>query len=295
MAKTNSSLPLVTLEHPKEDPEEVYVRKQWNLLRYRLQQLPVASRAKLQGRFTQELLDQTFVLETPRGSLSFVALGKTGASRALKLLTRQPATIEWIDSFRPNTVFWDIGANIGVYALYAALQEDIQVIAFEPAAVNYFILTANCEANAFDSRVQCLLLGLGDTRSVARLEVSQFASAMSFSFHGKRKRPYPSRQAALLLPIDQLIEDYGLACPNYIKIDVPGLTQQIIAGAAQTLRREELLELHVEMGNSPIGQQIKSVLAEAGFTVAATNTHGSVDVTFVRQKANGVLKRVVGK
>jgi FkbM family methyltransferase len=285
MAETTSSSPLVTLEHPQEDPEEVFVRKQWQLLRYRLQQLPVSTRARLQGRFSQELLDHTFAVDTPRGPLSFVALGKAGAGRALKLLTKQPATIEWIDSFRPESVFWDVGANIGVYALYAALREDVHVVAFEPAAVNYFLLAANCEANALDSRIQCLLLGLGDTRSVARLEVSQFASALSFSFTGKRKRPYPGRQAALLLPIDQLIDDYGLACPNYIKIDVPGLTQQIIAGAAQTLRREELLELHIEMGDSRIGRQIKSVLAEAGFTAAATNAHGSVDVTFVRDNA----------
>jgi len=287
MAEATPSSRLVALEHPQEDPEEVYVRKQWQLLRYRLQQLPVATRAQLQGRFTQELLDHTFTVETPRGSLSFVALGKTGASRALKLLTKQPATIEWIDTFRPKSVFWDVGANIGVYALYAALRADLRVTAFEPAAVNYFLLAANCEASALDNRVECLLLGLGATRSVARLEVSQFASALSFSFHGKRKRPYPGRQAALVLPVDQLIEEYGLACPNYIKIDVPGLTEQIISGATRTLRREELLELHIEMGDSHIGRRIKAVLAEAGFAVSRRHAHGSADVTFVRHEVGG--------
>lgn len=285
MAKTTSSSPLASVEHPHEDPEEVYVRKQWQLLRYRLEQLPVSTRARLQGRMTQELLDHTFAVETPRGTLTFVALGKTGVSRALKLLTKQPATIEWIDRFRPGSVFWDIGANIGVYAMYAALQEDSHVVAFEPAAVNYFILAANCEANALDSRVDCLLLGLGDTRSIAHLELSQFASALSFSFRGKRKRPYPGRQAALLYPIDQLIQDYGLACPNYIKIDVPGLTEQIIAGAAQTLRRPELLELHMEMSESRVGRQIKSALAEAGFVASETHAHGSSDITFVRRSS----------
>ena len=105
------------------------------------------------------------------------------------MLTRQPATIAWIDAFEPNSVFWDVGANIGVYTLYAALRRDIRVAAFEPAAVNYFLLSANCEANKFDDRVQCLLVGLGRERSVARLEVSQFVAGKSFSFLGK-DQPY---------------------------------------------------------------------------------------------------------
>jgi hypothetical protein len=34
----------------------------------------------------------------------------------------QGELIEWIDGFRPNGVFWDIGANVGLCALYAALR-----------------------------------------------------------------------------------------------------------------------------------------------------------------------------
>jgi len=34
----------------------------------------------------------------------------------------QGELIEWIDGFRPNGVFWDIAANVGLYTLYAALR-----------------------------------------------------------------------------------------------------------------------------------------------------------------------------
>ena len=216
-----------------------------------------------------------------------MTIGKGAAGRALSLLERQPATISWIDSFQPNSVFWDIGANVGVYTLYAALRGDIKVVAFEPAAVNYFILCANCEANRLEDRVECLLVGLGSERAVARLEVSQFAAAQSFSFRGKRHKPWAGRQAALVLSIDQLIAEYGLVRPTYIKIDVPGVTEEIVSGAARTLRQHDLRELHIEMiEESAAGQRIANALAGTGFVIASPHTHGgSTDVTFGRRGA----------
>ena len=38
---------------------------------------------------------------------------------------------------------------------------------FEPAAVNYFLLSANCEANHLDDNVTCLLLGIGSEKTIA--------------------------------------------------------------------------------------------------------------------------------
>ena len=102
-------------------------------------QLPDAARARVQGRFSQALLDETFEIETPCGPLKFVILGRGASIRAMSALTKQPATIEWIDSFSPGSVFWDVGANVGVYALYAARRGDAKVVAFEPAAVNFFL------------------------------------------------------------------------------------------------------------------------------------------------------------
>src|SRR5262245_62141351 len=151
-----------------QDPEQAYIKKQFSLLLYRLQQLPPALGAKLRGRFALTLVSEPWTVSTTRGPLRFVALGTCSAGRAASLLTKQPNTIAWIDSFAPNSVFWDVGANIGVYTLYAAQRGDTRVVAFEPAAVNYFLLTANCEANGVDERVECLLIGLGQERAIAR-------------------------------------------------------------------------------------------------------------------------------
>jgi FkbM family methyltransferase len=272
------------LQQGPDDPEEDYAKKQFGLLMYRLQKLPPRSRARLQSDFAQKLLDSTFSVGTPKGTLSFVLLGKTAAGRAMTVLTKQPATITWINSFEPGSVFWDIGASVGVFSLYAALATDTRVVAFEPAAVNYYLLSANCEANKLQDRVDCLLVGVGARRAIARLEVSQFRPARSFSFRGKRAEPYEGRQAAIVLPIDELVEDYGLACPNYIKIDAPGASEGIIAGAARTFRRPDLRQIHLEVRDtSKGGQRILEMLNQSGFTATGKDTHGgSADVTFTR-------------
>jgi len=272
------------LPQDPDDPEEDYVKKQFGLLMYRLQKLPARSRARLQSDFTQRMIDSTLSVGTPKGTLSFVLLGKTSAGRAMTVLTKQPATIAWVDSFEPGSVFWDIGASVGVFSLYAALATDTRVVAFEPAAVNYYLLAANCETNKLQDRIDCLLVGVGRQRSIARLEVSQFRPARSFSFRGKRDEPHESRQAAVVLSMDELVEDYGVPCPNYIKIDAPGASEGIIAGAARTFRRPEVRQIHLELRDTSKGaQRILEMLKQSGFAAMGKDTHGgSADITFTR-------------
>ena len=268
-----------------EDIDVWYAKQEFRLLMRRLRGLRLADRSRLQGLFTEEMLGHTLAIETRYGPLSFVLLSEMAAGRARSLFDRQPATIAWIDAFAPGGVFWDVGANVGVYALYAARRGDTKVAAFEPAAVNYFILSANCEVNRFADRMDCLLAGLSDAASIDRLGVSQFLPGDSFSFTGKPRHEDGSRQAAFMVSMDQLVEQYGLPCPTYVKIDVPALTAKVIAGGARTLRRPEVRELHVEVNaDSRTGRAIVAMLHDVGFVPATQHTHGKTsDVTFVRR------------
>jgi FkbM family methyltransferase len=266
-----------------EDPEARQAWEHFQVLLGQLELLPDGVRARLQGQFTQMLVDRTVTMETPRGPLSFVTLGKLGARRGMTMLKKQPATIEWIDRFRPESVFWDVGANVGVYTLYAALRGDTSVVAFEPAAVNYFLLAANCQVNRFDRRVQCLAAGLGPDKAIGSLEVSQFAPARSFSFRARADKTYVGHQAAPIFSVDQLVEDYGLACPNYMKVDVPGMSPEILGGAARTLARPEFRELHIELrANSKSEKEMIAMLQRSGLVLSGSDAHGSADATFVR-------------
>ena len=46
-------------------------------------------------------------------------------NRMDRMLTKEPETIKWINNFETDSVFFDIGANIGIYSLYSAVVKAI--------------------------------------------------------------------------------------------------------------------------------------------------------------------------
>jgi len=56
--------------------------------------------------------------------------------RADSFSTKEPETLEWIDSIPIGSVVWDIGANIGLYSCYAANQRSCTIFSFEPSVFN---------------------------------------------------------------------------------------------------------------------------------------------------------------
>ena len=60
--------------------------------------------------------------------------------------TKEPETLDWIDGFSKEDVLFDIGANIGLYSLYAG-KRGVRVYSFEPEGQNYAGLAHNCLNN----------------------------------------------------------------------------------------------------------------------------------------------------
>src|SRR5947208_3031679 len=88
-----------------------------------------------QAEAVERLLEQLKItVQTPPGPISFYAAAPRLVSRAKGILSKEPDMIRWIDSFRENSVFWDIGANVGVFSLYAAAKNRASVLSFEPLA-----------------------------------------------------------------------------------------------------------------------------------------------------------------
>ena len=63
-------------------------------------------------------------------------------SRVNTFYSKEPETLKWIDSFIKNKkiVFWDIGANIGLYSIYNSQKNPkSQTIAFEPSTMKTLV------------------------------------------------------------------------------------------------------------------------------------------------------------
>jgi hypothetical protein len=97
-----------------------------------------------------------------------------------------------------------------------------------------------------------------DTSGIMDLHVSQLMSARSFTFKESKKLD-PKRES---FPSIQAVQ---VCCPNYIKIDVPGLTQEIFAGATQTLANPALRQIQVKAREHKGGRRIAELLIPLGF------------------------------
>jgi FkbM family methyltransferase len=211
-----------------------------------------------------------------RGSIrvSFVAPNEMTRWRVTSFSSKEPDTVAWLDSLEPGSVLFDVGANVGMYALYAAAR-GLRVYAFEPESQNFAILNANIALNGLQDRITAYPICLSDTLKIDRLYLSDFTAGGSCHSFGAevgfdlkpRKSAFP--QGSISVSIDQLVSQMGLPSPHYVKIDVDGFEHKVIAGASQTLGggkssvRSVLVELNTHLSEH---QQVISRLEALGLT-----------------------------
>ena len=83
-----------------------------------------------------------YVVSSKKKDLFFFCKNYLIKYRIDSLLSKEPDTIQWIENFRKDEIFFDIGANIGLYSCYAA-KKGIKTFSFEPSVFNLEILVKN--------------------------------------------------------------------------------------------------------------------------------------------------------
>jgi FkbM family methyltransferase len=248
---------------------------------------------------TAQLLLQPRHVPTVHGNLAFIAAHPQALDHIRHFATREPETLAWIDGFAAPAVFWDIGANIGLYALYAGLRTGIEILAFEPAAANYEALCRNIAANGLGEGVQAYCVALGDRTTLGRLTLSGTNPGSVYNAFEPvedgfgRPRDGVVRQGVLGFSIDGLRAAFGLPPPNYLKIDVDGTEEHILAGALKTLRDRALRSLLLELDEADTARnrRLAAALAASGFELvhkSAGNRGGSVNGIFNRRQGEPV-------
>jgi FkbM family methyltransferase len=174
--------------------------------------------------------------------------------RAATYATKEPETLDWLDKeLKDGDVFFDVGANIGLYSLYAAkLRPRCAVFAFEPESQNFARLCNNVSINRAANIVPCGL-ALSDGESFDYLSVSSMAPGSALhslpASSESRKRPVAQalRQGVLSTTLDALVKRHGLPSPALLKIDVDGVEDRILNGAGVLLRSAALRTMIVEL------------------------------------------------
>jgi len=185
------------------------------------------------------------------------------------ILTKEPETIEWINGFnkKKESIFWDVGANIGLYSIYNSLKnKKSTTIAFEPSTSNLRILSRNISINNLQNKIKIFTLPLTtNSNGFMNMKESLFQEGGSMNTFGENfnhegKKFKPKMQYDLYgLNIKYLLDNKILDIPNYIKIDVDGIEHLILAGAGKYLKDKKLRSLSIEI-NENFTNHFKKIL-----------------------------------
>src|SRR3990167_8176822 len=101
--------------------------------------------------------------------------------RAKTFSTKEPETLQWIDNIPEKSVFWDIGANIGLYSLYAAKRRHCRVWAFEPSVFNLELLARNIFLNKLTYQICIVPIALNEelSENLIRMTTTDWSGALS--------------------------------------------------------------------------------------------------------------------
>ncbi len=130
---------------------------------------------------------------------------------------------------RPNTVFYDIGANVGLYSLLASmLVGPGTVYSFEPLPRNLSYLKRHLALN-HAANVEVQELAISDKNSVARFRAEKTGYMGHLASEGEIAVPTAT--------LDSLLQDGRILPPNYIKMDIEGAEHQALLGARECFER----------------------------------------------------------
>ena len=166
--------------------------------------------------------------------------------RYKRLMTKEPTTIKRMGGFLEGSVFIDVGANIGLYSVFAAKFRRCRVFSFEPQALNYAALCKNVSLNGLGDTVTAYCLAISDRILVSDLFIRDFSEGQSHNDFGVEQQGCV-KQGCAGFPLDYLVDQGAVTQPHYIKIDVDGFEHKAVAGMEKTLASPEMKSILIEI------------------------------------------------
>jgi FkbM family methyltransferase len=187
--------------------------------------------------------------------------------------SKEPETIEFIDNnLMAGDVFFDIGANVGVFTIYASKRhENIMVYSFEPEASNLAILKENIIENSITNKVITYGVGVGDSNGLSMLHLQDMTPGSALHSENKRtiefsvegNRPIVWAEGIYSVSLDSFCTETNVV-PNVIKIDTDGNEKKILMGAKSLLKNPLLRAILIEMPYAEF-ENCSLLLLESGF------------------------------
>ncbi len=195
-------------------------------------------------------------------------------NRAKTYSKKEPDTLDWLDSFESGSCYFDIGANIGQYALYPAKKygKNVQVFAFEPQSNNYYALNKNIYLNNLSGHILSYCVAISGRSEFSKLYIPKFIPGGNRSQFGHEdlenmKMSATHIQGMFGVTLNDLCSKWGFPYPNYMKIDVDGIEISILEGASEVLANPLLKSVIIELGTHSEQEKAVALMKQADLEV----------------------------
>lgn len=196
-------------------------------------------------------------------SIRYVETDRLVHDRVATIFAKEPTTIPWLEAIGAGETLVDIGANIGLYSVYAAVMTGCRVFAFEPEALNYAELNKNIHVNGLSGQMAAFCLAMSDEQKVDYLQLGAFGVGYSHHDFGENtwtgdkdfgvattRKDERLQQGAVSTTLDALVAAGAVPVPDHVKIDVDGLEHRVVAGARETLADPRVKSVLLEVDHS---------------------------------------------
>jgi|TARA_B100001778_G_scaffold333787_1_gene343170 FkbM family methyltransferase len=199
-------------------------------------------------------------------------------NRMDRMLSKEPETINWINGFDKTTVFFDIGANIGIYSLYSAIVKQNLVYAFEPHAASYKNLLESINLNKLQNcNAHCI--AMGDKLALGSIDVKNMHEGVANNIVGKKGEFY---HGCTEFSLNFLVSKKMLPQPDHIKIDVDGYEDKVIEGSMEVFRNTKSILLEISNKNINYVDMIEAL----GFKVESKHRRNEEEFNYIFTNAN---------
>lgn len=158
----------------------------------------------------------------------------------------------------PDSVIFDIGANVGYFSLLAAVLagSEGKVYAFEPLPRNVRYLRQHVALNHLENRIEVVEAAVSDREGEAHFDLGPSTAMGHLADSGEI--------TVQMVVLDDLLEKGELRPPDYMKVDVEGAEFEVLSGAHHIIENHRPV-LFMDTHNRQAHESTVKFLAEADY------------------------------
>jgi FkbM family methyltransferase len=191
-----------------------------------------------------------------------------------------------IPQIKCGDIVVDIGANIGMFSLFAAsISPDIQVYAFEPASDTFALLQQNVAANNL-TNIQCQQCAVSAATGELQLylDLGSLGDSAIREWVGNENMTGTERVPSISL--DDLFSRYALPRCDFLKVDCEGSEFDLFSSAsAQTFAKIAAIAVEFHEHNGRKSRELMDLLETNRFQVIEKRTCKEIGMLYAQRAA----------